>query len=941
MRPAWRLAINSLSARRSRSALLVGAVALSAALIACVCCATASIHKAVGHQLSTTIGAADARIKPAGSGTPLPAAILDEVRSWPEVADAAPRLNAAVALSVTLPVLLKDSDSDRHTRKPTPFTSTALAQGINPQATAVGAGRSLTPPPDLIAGRLPVADDEIVIDGLLAYRLSYEYATSSKQRDGFIPLPFAYTAPDRSQPIPENVESAEAAARINARQGVGIGDELEFVRQTFPVLDLGIRLPTFKAPPKLKVVGVAASPPLGGRAQCYLPLKALATLTEQPGLTQIDILAKPGVKPDDLVTAHISSIPQGLILETSERVTSGLDRNLQSSQLGLVLATVMAFMSAAFIITTGLTTSVNERQRELAILRCIGGTPRQLATMQVIIGGVLGVVGAMIGVPLGVGIAALLATIFRDQLPQGLVIPAYGVALASVGSVASGLIGAGWPAWRTSKVSPLAALVSRAAPPRASGVAIVGLVAAACLLYQVGVISLNRDVQVMFWMYATSALPAMFLGYFLLGVPVTLAVAWLLAPVLSKALRLPPRVLGRTIAATPYRHGLTAGALMGGLALMVALWTNGGAMLRDWLDKIRFPDAFVSGIALTEDNQRHLESMTDLVKRTSAITIYNVETDAFGVRALQTYKTSFIGFEPEAFFELAALTWVQGDQQTALARLKQGNAVIVAREFFVAQGLGVGSQFVCRSNGREHRFEIVGVVASPGLELISQFFNVGQDYTEQAVHAVFGSRDDMKTKFFGGEPAPIQLITIQFTDAVKPSDDPAAIARIRRELFGTGILDAGSGRMIKEEISTFARGMLVAISVVAMVAMLVACFGVANLVVAGIDARRFEFGVLRAIGAQRGILTRLILAEAAIVALAACILGTAMGLQGSWAGTHLHGGLLGLSLNLQPPPIPIAIGWVVTILLTLAAAWPAVSRLNRLRPRDLLGTMKG
>src|SRR5262249_58128058 len=97
---------------------------------------------------------------------------------------------------------------------------------------------------------------------------------------------------------------------------------------------------------------------------------------------------------------------------TTERVTSGLEKNIASSQLGMVLATVMAFMSAAFIITTGLTTSVTERQRELAILRCIGGTRAQLARMQVLIGALLGAAGAAACVPARSLVAHILSGIF-------------------------------------------------------------------------------------------------------------------------------------------------------------------------------------------------------------------------------------------------------------------------------------------------------------------------------------------------------------------------------------------------------------------------------------------------------------------------------------------------------------------------------------------------
>lgn len=946
MRPAWRLATNSLSARRSRSLLLIAAVALSAALIVSVCCATATIHGAINHQLATTVGAADARVKPA-SGATLEAAVLGRVEAWREVKEAVGRLQGTLSVSVRLPAMQKQEDGT-YVRKDALFASTALGNSLKPGGDSGRAGQrrtrdsmtELAPPPDLIQGRMPAADDEIVIDSLLAFRLSGLYAAEKEKRDGFILGPGSTAFLER--PVlaaPAAVSSAAEAGAINASQRVRIGDTVDVVRQLVRQID--VPLPSFRPATKLKVVGIAAQPPLGGRPQCYLTLGALSRLSGETGLSQIDIAVRPGVNPGDLVAAHRGEMPKGLLLETTEKITSGLDKNIQSSQLGMVLATVMAFMSAAFIITTGLTTSVTERQRELAILRCIGGTRGQLARTQLLVGVILGALGAIVGVPLGIGVGFALAWVFRDQLPTGLVVPGYGVALGAVGSLVSGVAGAAWPAWRASKLSPLLALASRAAMPGRRGLIAITLIGLVLLGYQAAVVTVPRDGQVMFWLYATSALPAMFLGHFLLGVPVTLLVVWGCAGVVTRGLGLPRHLLGRAVAATPYRHGFTAGALMGGLALMIALWTNGGAMLRDWLDKIQFPDAFVSGLNLTEEHRKRLDAMTDVVGQTCAITLHPVETDVFGVRALQKYKTTFVGFDPDAFFKQASLAWVQGDPETALRRLKQGGAVIVAREFLTAQGLGVGHRFTCVQDGKTHEFEIVGVVASPGLEIVSKFFNVREDYTDQALHAVFGSREDMKQKFFDGKEAPIQLIQIQFAAGVGPGQDGAALEKIRRELFGAGILDVGSGREIKEQITVFARGTLLAVSAVALTAMLVASFGVANLVIAGIEARKFEFGVLRAVGGQRSLLTRLIIGEALLLALTAALLGTAMGIQGSWAGQKLHALLLGISLHLRPPVGPIAAGWVFTIVLAQLAAWPAVARLNRLRPRDLLGATRG
>ncbi len=951
MSAAWRLAINSLSERRSRSALLAGAVALSAALIVCVACAMSSVHGAIHQQVAATVGAADLVVQPAANGRVLPEAVLEDVRRWPEIAAAVGRLQAPLALSVRRP-LLEGSESG-FVRRERVLASSAIANSSThlalPEATARGSSGGsywasvLAPPPRLLAGRLAQNEGEIVIDALLAYRLGGEYALEADKRDGFIPLAVPTKKALREgtpAAVPAAMLDAQEAATVNASQGVRIGDEVDVIRQ-YTMVGQSFTLPTFQKPRTLRVVGIAAQPPLGGRAQAYMTLRGLQDVVNQDGLSQIDIALPKQADPAAVVAEHKGDLPKGLLLQTTQKITSGLDKNMESSQLGMVLATVMAFLSAAFIIMTGLTTNVAERQRELAIMRCIGAQRIQLARVQLVVGLLVGLGGALVGVPLGVALAWLLTIILGEQLPTGFVFSPLGVLLGAAGSLVSGLIGAAWPAWKVSRMSPLEALASRAVLPRPRGVVIVTAAGLLCLVCQLLIVGLPSDGQVVFWGYATAGLPLMAIGYFLLGVPVVLLLSWLLGGVVSLVLGLPRKVLARTVSATPYRHGFTAGALMAGLALMVAIWTNGGAMLRDWLHKIDFPDAFVSGLNLPEEAQAKLDSMTDVVRSTAAITLHPVETDVFGVRALQQYKTTFVGFDPEPFFKMSRLTWVQGDPETAMRRLEEGGAVIVAREFLHAKGLGVGSTFTAKQNSEEHTFEIVGVVSSPGLEVASKFFNVGEDYMDQAVHAVFGSRADMKEKFFGGGEAPIHLIQVMFTDRVRPEQDASVLADIRRELLPYGILDAGSGRQIKDQINLFARGGLIAVTTIAFVAMLVACFGVANLIVAGIEARQFEFGVLRAVGAQRGLLNRLVIGEAVLIALTACVLGTMMGVQGSWAGQRLYRLLMGLSLELRPPPLPILAGWWIILSLSLLAAWPAIWRLNRKRPRDLLASMRG
>jgi putative ABC transport system permease protein len=851
MRPAWRLSIRNLSERRSRTALLVATVALSAALIAAVTCAMASAHKAIRRRIDATVGAADLRIAHVGK-RPFDQQILHVAESWPEV------------------------------------------------ALAVGRGQDAIPLRNPRTGQeVPTIGYGLMLDREFKLRPHSLREGRTIEREGEIAL------------------DPHSASQLEAQ----IGDRLEVVR--------------FGTPVTLEVVGIVDQAAVGGiaRAESFVTLEQLAEIQDVRGkLREVDIVLKPGADPQAVAEAHAAEMPRGLVLSPTAKITSGLDKNLQGSQIGMVIAATLSFLAAAFIIMTGLTTDMTERQRELAILRCIGGTRAQLAEAQVVAGGVVGILGAMVGVPLGVGGAWVLVSLLRDQLPAGFAVSWLGVALAVGGAVLSGIIGASWPAVRAMRTSPLEAMRVRARHPRPRGIVlclVFGLLGAAI---HIAIISLLRDRTLVFWGDIVVGVPSMFAGYFLLAVPATLAVVALVGPLIGRALRLPGNLLGRTVLATPYRHGFTAAAMMVGLALLIAIWTNGRSVLRDWLQSLTFPDAFVYGRSMSEQTQERIEQIPG-VRGTVAITLQSLAPEnVFGIPGLSRYQTTFIAFEPEPFFRMTTLKWEEGDPKTALEKLQRGGAVLVAKEFKLTRGMGVGDTIDLEYQGQNYQFEIVGVVNSPGLDIVNKFFDIGEEYLQQAVSAVFGSRRDLIEKF--GNDA-VNLIQID----IDPAADDEAVVKAARRI--PGVITAGSGREIKGEITTFLGATLLIFSVVAVGAMLVACFGVANLIVAGIQQRQFEFGVLRAIGAQRETVARLVLGEAIIIAIVACLLGTIMGVQGSWAGQRQYQNLLGLDLTLKLPWGAIAAGWVILAAITLAAAWPAIWRLAQREPRELLGAMKG
>jgi putative ABC transport system permease protein len=915
MGSASRLAIRSLQARRNRTALLVLAVALSALLIAAVSTAMTSIQGSLTNRIASTIGKSDVIVKPRGTGQAIHDVWIEQARTWQGVEFVAGRFESPLSLRATIELykpIGEDDGPHRLVRTQTHVTS--MGNGFE-----VGTSDRIRPI-EIIDGRLPVTSNEIAIDTLLADRLAGRKGDSGAM-GGAIALREVLVKQSERLDTPEL--SKRESKRFNDRVEIEIGDSIEQVTGLFR-----------RQGKILTVVGIVEPPPLGGRPQAYMTRTALAELSGAPGMVSaVEILLEEETDAAEFVEHTFASLSEDaesrVIIQTTAKITSGLQDNMRASRIGMVLASAIAFLSASFIIMTGLTVDVAQRQHELAVLRCIGGKRSQLAKSQILSGLIIGGLGAIIGTPLGIASCGGLMYLLRDQLRSGLVITWWPVALAGTGAVLAGLIGALWPAWKASSTSPLRALSPRATSVKAKSIALVAAIGLLGIAIQLACIRLPSDGNVVFFLYILVGLPAMFIGYFILGVPAVVVGSKLLGPMISKLLGLPPKMLERTIAQTPYRFGFTAGAMMGGLALMISIWTQGGSVMRDWLGNLKFPDAFVSGISLPPEAQRALDELP-FVTGTCAVTLHSVETDAFGVSGMTKYRSSFIAFEPEVFFDLAELQFVEGDAETAKQRLTEGGAIMVAREFKVAKGLGVGDTFVCTDKGQRHEFEIVAVVTSPGLEIVSKFFNIGEEYTQQAIHAVFGSRNDMIERFGNSS---INLIQI---DIDKGFDDAEALEIIRTEMFGYGILDAGSGRAIKGQLRYVLGGAIGASTIVGVCSMLVACFGVANLIAAGIEARRFEFGVLRGVGAQKSMLLRLVVGEALVIAAAACVLGSAMGMQGAWAGRRMNSLLIGLELKPHVPVVGIGLGWIMVIVITVAAALPAGYLIMRTSPRALL-----
>jgi putative ABC transport system permease protein len=706
-----------------------------------------------------------------------------------------------------------------------------------------------------------------------------------------------------------------------------------------------VRVQRFGPPVEFTVVGIIERPKLGVLQQAWAEVGRADLVACGGGgddrVSSVSVILAVGTDVVAWCAEHADAFEEPLVLEPAERVRSGFDRQVAGGRISFVLSAAMGMLACAFIIATGLTTAVSEQQRELAIARCVGASRGQVMVGQLLVGLVIAGIGVVIGVPLGAGLAAGLVWWFAEFLPAGLAVPPEGIAIAVAGSLGSGLLGAAFPAFLASRVTPLAALVVRSRPPSGRTFAVVTAAGIACLAGQAAIVLPAGDPQVRFWLHSLVGVPLLFIGWFLLSPAVLRLVARLLGPATGRLLGIPAGILERSLASMPYRFGFTAGALMAGMAILASTASNGTAILDDFREKIRFADAFVFRTSgLSPEQQAAIAAMPGVVAAAPVgyLPVRLAEQDRLGVEGFGPTSVICVGFPPREFLRLNRLDFLQGDPETAIARLESGDAVLVAEQFLTARGLGVGDTIGLGGTEGDVRFEIAGVVGAAGLDLATQMFGIRNAYMEHAVSCVFMSFDAVE-RHFGTREALLMQVSL----APDPEGQPGAVERAIEGAVGESIPGAVfvSGRSIRSTIEEVGTTMERVTLSVATMALLLACFGVGNVVAAGIAARRHEFGVLRAVGGDRGLVPRLVLAEAGLVAIAGSVSGLLLGMTIAAIATILYRELAGLELGLPFPAAAVAMGLGITLALTLLAALPAAIPLLRTPPRALLASRGG
>ncbi|MEU3351618.1 FtsX-like permease family protein [Streptomyces sp. NPDC037389] len=623
----------------------------------------------------------------------------------------------------------------------------------------------------------------------------------------------------------------------------------------------------------------------------------------KPGeYSELVVSATRGTDQTALTAKVRATLPKGFEATSGRQLANSqskmVDEQTSSIRKTLLIFAGISLFVGVFIIANTFTMLIAQRTREIALLRAVGATRRQVVRSVLIEAGLLGLVASALGFVLGLGVAKGLHPVLNltgGSLPDGpLVIEPSAVLSALAVGVVVTVLAAWLPSRKAARIAPVEALASVDQAPAARGLVVRNSIGAALTALGVGLM-----------LYVTKFKDSGGIDYAMAGSALTLAGLIVLAPLLSRPVvrlfgRLAVRVAGisgklarENALRNPRRTAATASALMIGLTLITGL-TVGAVSADRGMSTMGEPD-------MTADYKVSSNSYLGLspeIARTLA--------GQPGVATAVPLRTA--GFQSEQRPGLATATDVRElgkvlDVTVVSGSLAdvRGTAAVAVSDKFAAEGrLTVGSTLpMAFYDGKKATPRVVAVYKDSDIlssvlsapALVDPHQDKARD-DQVLVKAAPGKAKDLAGKIketLGNNP----IIKVQSQDD------------LRR---------AGAGNI--DDILYLMYGLLG-------MAVVIAVIGVVNTLAMSVFERTREIGMLRAIGLDRREVKRMVRVESVMIAMFGAVLGVGAGVFLAWSGGHL--------LRSSFPQYEMVVPWgriAVFLLLALAvgvlaAVWPA------------------
>lgn len=662
----------------------------------------------------------------------------------------------------------------------------------------------------------------------------------------------------------------------------------------------------FQGPPReFTIVGIAGFGDADNLAGATLAVFDTPTAQDVLGKTgmfdEIDVVADPGVTAVQLQQRIAGALPKGVEAVTSTEVADEQSKQLKEAlgffRTALLIFAFIALFVGAFIIFNTFSIIVAQRTRELALLRAIGASRRQVLSSVVIEAFVIGLVASAIGLLAGIGIAVglkgLLAAFGLDLPSTSMQLQLRTVVYAFVVGTVVTVFASILPARRAARVAPVQAL--RESADTGAGGSLHRRLIAGLVVAGVGVAAL------LYGLFGNRSNAGALIG---LGAAMTFVGIAILSPLgarpLAGVIGAPIRRMGiqgklgrENAMRNPRRTASTASALMIGLGL-VSMVSILSASLKSSFDA-----------AL----QKSLKA--DFVLTTSSFTAFSPDAavsvrEVPGVAAVAEFRQGGFQVKGSAAFltavDPASIEQVSNLELSpgALASLDDGKVAVYEK--------------TAEENGWAVGDEIPSAFASVGKEPLT----VGGTFGEQGVvGGDYVVSLETYERFYAEQLDTFAMVKLE------PGADPASVqTAIEAATKDFGGLQVQDQTAFREQQAGFIDQLLGLVTALLAMAILIALFGIVNTLGLSIFERTRELGLLRAVGMGRKQVKRMIRWESVIIAIMGALLGVVIGVGFGWA----------LQQALAPEGVTelkIPVGQLVLYVVfagfagVLAAIWPA------------------
>lgn len=644
-------------------------------------------------------------------------------------------------------------------------------------------------------------------------------------------------------------------------------------------------------------------------------------------VNRFDIVLEPGANRSAVKAELGRVLGSRALVRTPEEQNESLQSVMSGMQAGFSLCGLAALVVGMFLVYNSLSVTVAERRHEIGILLALGGTKLQVLRLFAQEAALLGLIGSLLGIPLGYGLAWLalgpvqetLSEIFQAVDARGVDFswPLVGAALA--GGLVTSVVAALVPSFQAAREKPAEAVRRVPKAPSARHLLLTAATSLTMILLG-GVLILARDHLPHYRIGTYGGMSLVLIGSLVASPFLAGIAARLLQPVVRTFLGIEWRLAADNLVRAPGRTGLVIGALAAGVALVIqtlGVIRSNREALRDWVDRSIAADLIVtSGSPVSASGQslpmdpalaadfRKLPQVQEVLPvRFRKVPFGKTMVLLFAVEAAKAH-----GIEAERLGGAA----LSSPYPKILER--PGN-VVVSNNFAAMHALDVGDAFEVPSLDGPQKLTIVGKV---------------EDYSWNH-GSVFLDRADY-LRLYGDEKVDVFDVYLQ------PGADVHETKRVLLARHGAPL---GLHALTRSELQRRIDGMIEQLYGIAasqqLVVMLVAALGVVTALLISVLQRRREMGMLRAIGASRLQVIHSVLAEACLMGLIGTLIGLVVGIPLQWYVLNVV--ILEESGYLFPMLIPwgwsLIIAALAMVLATLAGLGPALVAVRQRIPEAI------